>query len=35
MQWLEHHLAHHLYYEKRKDRKNYFELVAELNGALG
>ena len=35
MQWLEHHLAHHLYYEKRQDRKNYFELVAELNGALG
>jgi hypothetical protein len=34
-QWLEHYLTHHLFYEKRKDRKNYFELVTELNDALG
>ena len=34
-QWLEHHLTHHLFYEQRKDRKNYFELLAELNGGLG
>jgi hypothetical protein len=34
-QWLEHHLQHHLYYEKRKDRKNYFELLAEVNSGLG
>lgn len=34
-QWLEHHLTHHLFYEKRTDRKNYFELVAELNNGLG
>ena len=34
-QWLEHHLTHHLFYEQRKDRKNYFQLVAELNTGLG
>lgn len=34
-QWLEHHLKHHLFYEQRKDRKNYFELLAEVNGGLG
>jgi hypothetical protein len=34
-QWLEHHLTHHLFYEQRKDRKNYFELLAHLNAGLG
>ena len=34
-QWLEHHLTHHLFYEKRKDRKNYFELFAQVNAHLG
>ncbi len=34
-QWLEHHLTHHLFYEQRKDRKNFFELFAELNTGLG
>jgi hypothetical protein len=34
-QWLEHHLTNHLFYEKRTDRKNYFELLAELNAGLG
>ena len=34
-QWLEHHLTHHLFYEQRKDRKNYFELLAQLNNGLG
>ena len=33
-QWWEHPLTHPLFYEKRKDRKNYFELVAELNNGL-
>lgn len=27
-QWLEWHLRHHLFYEARKDRKNFYELVA-------
>jgi hypothetical protein len=30
-QWLEHHLTHHLFYEQRQDRKNYFERFAQLN----
>jgi hypothetical protein len=34
-QWLEHHLTHPLFYEQRQDRKNYFELLAELNAGLG
>jgi hypothetical protein len=34
-QWLEHHLTHHLFYEQRQDRKNYFQLLAELNSCLG
>lgn len=34
-QWLEHQLKHHLYYEKREDRRNYFELLAEAGFALG
>jgi len=28
-QWLEHHLSRHLFYEQRKDRKNFFELLAQ------
>ena len=27
--WLEHQLANHLFYEQRKDRKNFFELLAQ------
>jgi hypothetical protein len=34
-QWLEHHLTHHVFYEQRQDRKNYFELLADLNAGLG
>ena len=34
-QWLAHYLARHSFYEKRRDRKNYFELLAELNPTLG
>ena len=26
-QWLEWHLRHHLFYEKRKDRKNFYQLL--------
>jgi hypothetical protein len=29
-QWLEYHLSHHLFYERRKDRKNFFELLAQV-----
>ena len=29
-QWLEYHLSHHLFYEQRKDRKNSFELLAQV-----
>jgi len=32
--WLEHHLTHHLFYEQRKDRKNYFELLAGIERRL-
>jgi hypothetical protein len=35
IQWLQHQLAHHAFYEQRKDRKNYFELLAQLNSSLG
>lgn len=35
LQWLQHHLENHLFYERRKDRKNFFELLAEVNGGLG
>jgi len=34
-QWLEHHLKHHLFYDKRKDRKNFFELLSEVSGGVG
>ena len=34
-EWLDYQLVHHMYYEKRKDRKNYYELLAELNASLG
>jgi hypothetical protein len=29
-QWLEYLLSHHLFYERRKDRKNFFELLAQV-----
>jgi hypothetical protein len=29
-QWLDWHLRHHLFYERRKDRKNFYELLLEL-----
>ena len=29
-QWLEYHLSRHLFYEQRKDRKNFFELLAQV-----
>jgi len=28
-QWLDWHLRHHLFYEIRKDRKNFYELLLE------
>ena len=34
-QWLQHHLTHHVFYEQRPDRKNYFERFADLNAGLG
>jgi len=30
-QWLDYQLTQHMYYEPRKDRKNFFELLAALN----
>lgn len=33
-QWLESHLHHHLFYELREDRKNFYELLAELDPPL-
>jgi len=30
-QWWEHHLTHHSFYERRNDRQNYFELLAQVN----
>jgi hypothetical protein len=30
-QWLEWHLARHLFYEQRADRKNFYELLAEAS----
>jgi hypothetical protein len=35
MQWLEQQLSRHMFYEQRKDRKNYFELLAEVGTELG
>ena len=32
--WLEHQLAKHIFYEQRKDRKNFFELLTTMH-ALG
>jgi len=29
-QWIEWHLAHHLFYDHRSDRKNFYDLLAEL-----
>jgi hypothetical protein len=34
-QWLDYQLTHHMYYEQRKDRKNFFELLAQLDASLG
>jgi hypothetical protein len=34
-EWLEHHLKSHLFYEKRKDRKNFYQLLADLSPSLG
>ena len=28
-QWLEWHLRHHLFYEIRKDRQNFYELLSQ------
>ena len=33
-QWLEWHLRHHLFYETRKDRKNFYELFTEKRPRL-
>ncbi len=33
-QWLEWHLRHHLFYENRKDRKNFYELLGTKSLAL-
>lgn len=30
-EWLEHHLTQHLFYERRKDRQNFFELLAQAS----
>ena len=30
-QWLDHHLSRHMFYERRKDRKNFFELLAQAS----
>jgi hypothetical protein len=35
VQWLEQQLNRHVFYEERKDRKNYYELLAELDRELG
>ena len=32
---LEHQLAQHLHYDQRRDRKNFFECLADLNACLG
>jgi hypothetical protein len=33
-QWLEWQLRHHSFYETRKDRKNFYELLHQLNSPL-
>jgi hypothetical protein len=30
-QWLDHHLSRHMFYERRNDRKNFFELLAQVS----
>jgi hypothetical protein len=30
VQWLDWHLSHHAFYERRTDRKNYYQLLAQL-----
>jgi len=34
-QWLQWHLQHHAFYEKRKDRKNFYEILAATRTCLG
>lgn len=34
-QWLQWHLQHHAFYEKRKDRKNFYEILAATRSCLG
>jgi hypothetical protein len=34
-EWLAHQLDSHVFYEERKDRKNFFEMLAELARPLG
>ena len=34
-QWLAHQLDSHVFYEERKDRKNFYEMLAELPHPLG
>jgi len=33
-QWLDWHLHRHLFYERRKDRKNFYELLAGIQASL-
>jgi hypothetical protein len=33
-QWLEFSVAHHAFYDRRKDRQNYYQLLAEAGDAL-
>lgn len=34
-EWLAHHLNSHVFYEERKDRRNFYEMLAELARPLG
>jgi hypothetical protein len=34
VRWLEHQLAQHVFYERRHDRQNHVQLLAELNAGL-
>ena len=34
-QWVEWHLRHHAFYERRKDRKNFYETLAAAGLCLG
>jgi hypothetical protein len=33
-QWLDWHLHHHLFYERRKDRRNFYEFLAQMQARL-